>query len=589
MIRITRYDYTALFMRICTDVLGEVHMIKWPMKYKWYIVVILVLIIIEPAITSWMVLWVQKIYNTVQVGTNRLFILKMLLTGVLVWVCKRLLLFSISVVKARFICNIKQDLKRDIFEHAFGLNTASIAQIGTSGEYISIFTNDITIIEQRFFSNIIGAITKFFSIVILGSTFLSMNRKLALIMFIFAIIVMLVPPVFARRLNKVNLAYSKSLSKITQKLKEYLQAYATIKNYSIEHVIMQKFNAINAEVEDSKFKYDCSLSLADSIGSLLTWFTTIIVIGAGLIMVSKGEILIGTVIASQAFSEELAAPLQGIIENVNSIKSVKSITEKIKALTSDDVQEGNSVASIHTAVGHEINIEFRNLTVSFDNRNIIDNFSFNFQQGGKYLIIGKNGSGKSSIFKALKKRFRSYKGQIFVNGVELSSFTNEELSDLVSYLNENVSIFSGSIEENVMFGRRVSKEQYNNAIRDAHVELNAKRYVGEDGFNISSGEQRKIEIARTLISPAKFIIFDEVISTLDIETAYDIEKMALNYDDKTVVFISHNFSGKLIREYDEILVMVDGSLVAHGTYDDLIMSNEYFRTICEIKFGINHF
>ncbi len=561
-------------------------MIKRLFQYKWYILIIFTLIIIEPTITSWLVLWLQKMYNNVTVGTPRIDVLKLILIGILVWTGKRLLLFAISVVKSRFICNVKQDLKQDVFASALRLNTANISQIATSGEYISAFTNDITIIEQHFFSNIISVISQIFSIIILGATFFSMNRKLAIFMFLFGIIVMFVPPIFAKKLNDTNLAYSKNLSKFTQKLKEYLQAYSTIKNYSIEKVILQKFNLINSDVEDSKFEYDCSLSLADSIGSLLTWFTRIIIIGAGLIMVSTGEIMVGTVIAAQAFSEELASPLQGIIENVNSIKSVKSIIGRINDLTSEDNPCNYKSNDINLfAEKDELNIEFCNLTITFDEKNIVDNFSFDFKQGGKYLIIGKNGSGKSSIFKALKKRFKNYKGQILINGTELRDISNSELSDLISYLNENVSIFSGSIEDNITFWRNVSKERYSNAIRDAHIELDSQRVIGEDGFNISSGEQRRIEIARSLISPAKLMIFDEVVSTLDIETAYDIERMALDYTNKTVIFISHNFSGKLIKEYDEILVMKDGCLVAHGAYDELIKSNDYFRKICDIKFG----
>lgn len=561
-------------------------MIKRLFQYKWYILIIFVLIIVEPTVTSWMVLWVQKMYNNVTIGTPRIDILKLILIGILVWVAKRLLFFTISVVKSRFICNVKQDLKQDVFASALGLNTANISQIATSGEYISAFTNDITIIEQRFFSNVISVISQFFSIIILGSTFFSMNRKLAALMFLFSIIVVFVPPVFAKRLNDSNLIYSKNLSKFTQKLKEYLQAYSTIKNYSIEKIILRKFDAINSKVEDSKFEYDCSLSLADSIGSLLTRFTTVMIIGAGLIMVSTGEILVGTVIAAQAFSDELASPLQGIIENINSIKSVKSIISRIKDLTSEEKID-NSESNVGTlfADKDELNIKFCNLTITFDEKKIVDNFSFNFKQGGKYLIIGKNGSGKSSIFKALKKRFKNYKGQILINGTELRDVSNSELSDLISYLNESVSIFSGSIEDNITFWRTVSKERYSNAIKDAHIELDSQRVIGEDGFNISSGEQRRIEIARSLISPAKLMVFDEVVSTLDIETAYDIERMALDYTDKTVVFISHNFSGKLIKEYDEILVMKDGCLVAHGAYDELIKSNDYFRKICDIKFG----
>ena len=565
-------------------------MIKRLFQYKWYILVILILIIIEPTVTSWTVLWVQRLYNNVTIGTPRIVILKLILIGILVWIGKRLLYYAISVVKSRFICNVKQDLKQDVFASALGLNTASISQIATSGEYISAFTNDITIIEQRFFQKVISVISQFFSIIILGSTFFSMNRKLAILMFLFGIIVIFVPPFFAKKLNDANLIYSKNLSKLTQKLKEYLQAYSTIKNYSIEKIILRKFNKINSIVEDSKFEYDCSLSLADSIGSLLTRFTTVMIIGAGLIMVSTGEILVGTVIAAQAFSDELASPLQDIIENINSIKSVKSIIGKMNTITSDEKSNNKSdnyivdVNNIFTEKD-DLNIEFRNLTITMEGKKIVNSFSYSFVQGRKYLIIGKNGSGKSSIFKALKKQFNTYTGQILINGIELKDISNTSLSDLISYLNENVSIFTGSIQENITIGRNISKEKYSNAIKDAHIELDSQRFVGEDGFNISSGEQRRIEIARSLVSPAKLMIFDEVVSTLDIETAYDIEKMALNYTGKTIVFISHNFSGKLIREYDEILVMKDGCLVSHGSYDELRKNNDYFRKICEIKFG----
>lgn len=119
----------------------------------------------------------------------------------------------------------------------------------------------------------------------------------------------------------------------------------------------------------------------------------------------------------------------------------------------------------------------------------------------------------------------------------------------------------------------------------AQVNLDLDRIVNDEGRNISSGEQRRIEIARSLLSSVRMIVFDEVVSTLDIETAYEIEKMALDFKDKMVVFISHNFSGKLIRDYDDILVVQNGSLLTHRTYDELINSCDYFRRICEIKFG----
>ena len=163
--------------------------------------------------------------------------------------------------------------------------------------------------------------------------------------------------------------------------------------------------------------------------------------------------------------------------------------------------------------------------------------------------------------------------------------SNSTLSTVVSYLNENVSLFSGSVKDNVSLFTDYSPVSFQKAIQAAQVRLDLEREINDEGRNISSGEQRRIEIARSLLRSARFLIFDEVVSTLDIETAYEIEKLALDFSDKTVVFISHNFSGKLIREYDEILVMDSGRLVAHGKYEELINTCDYFRRICEIKFG----
>ena len=557
---------------------------KFIFNHKWYIVFILALIIIEPSVTSWLYFWLQKMYNTVEIGTDKIIIIRLITIGGLIWLLKRLLVFTTSVVKSRFICNVKQDLKHEVFVNILNLNTANISEIALSGEYISLFTNDITIIEQRFFANFIGLLSSIFSLIILGSSFFALDKTLATLVFAFGITVIFIPVIFSKKLEEKNYWYSEQLSVFTQKIKEYLQAYSTIKNYSIEKVISKKFTNTNTEVENSKFEADYTLALADNVGSLMSWFMQIIVIGSGLVMVADGKILLGTVIAALAFAEDLATPLQGIISNINSIRSVRGIVKKIDKLSVDKIKEKNNKVEQNVNL-KELDIIFKNLTLKSDSKKFVNDFSFTFKNGKKYLIIGKNGSGKSSIFKALKKRFSEYEGDIYIGGTNIKELSNLEISALVSYLNENVSIFTGTIDENISLFREYNKEDYETAIKTAKIEFDANRKVSEDGIDISSGEQRKIEIARSLLSAAKIMIFDEVVSTLDVETAYEIEKMVLGYEEQTMIFISHNFSGKLIKEYDEILIIDNGQLLAHGHYDELIKNCEYFKNICEIKFG----
>ena len=349
---------------------------------------------------------------------------------------------------------------------------------------------------------------------------------------------------------------------------------------------MERFDQVNNDTENAKFEADCTFTLANSVGQLMAWFMQFIGVGLGIIMVIQGEILIGTVIAAQSFASDLALPIQNIVICVNSIRSVKNVVKKLETFTESYKAEGSEPAQeAHEPPRAGCEIEFRSISLKLDEKTIIDDFSYKFEPGKKYLVVGINGAGKSSIFKTLKRWYSNCAGEILVGGTPISQFSNDELSNIVSYLNEDVSLFSGSIRDNITLFKDYSNEELEKAIQGSHIELDIDRQIGDEGRNISSGEQRRVEIARSLLKSASVIIFDEVVSTLDIETAYDIEKSALELPDQTVIFISHNFSGKLIRQYDNILVLSAGKIVASGTYDELIENSPYFQRICNIKFG----
>ena len=566
-------------------------MIKLLLKYKWYIGIIFVLIVIEPSLNSVLNFWLQRMFNSATPGANIVVVIRLLTTGFLLWMLKRIISYASAILKSRYICNAKQDLKSQVFSNLLSFDTANLTTVASSGEYISLFTNDINLVETRFLNQVISLISGVFSILILGVSFFALSAKLATAIMAFGIIAMFVPLAFSKLLNEKSLNYSNKVSSFTQHIKEYLVAYPTIKNYSIEETINRKFEQINAETENAKFESDYALNLANNVGQLLSWFMQFIGVGLGLILVVKGEITIGTVIAAQSFANDLALPLQNIIMNINSIHSVKALVRKfnnysLKMGNQEIVTTGlsNNLRNTYSQ-GDGCEIEFNDVSLIIEGKAIIDHFSFRFEKSKKYLIVGLNGSGKSSLFRALKKWFPQCQGTITIDGIELSSLNNEQLSHAVSYMNENVSLFSGTVRDNVSLYRQYPTDAFDKAVRDAKVRLNLNREIGDEGRNISSGEQRRIEIARSLLDSVGVLIFDEVVSTLDIETAYEIEKLALDFEEKTVIFISHNFSGKLIREYDEILVMGDGKLISHGSYEALVKECDYFRKICEIKFG----
>lgn len=562
------------------------------LKGKWFFAALIVLIIAEPSLNSVLNFWVQKLFNAASPGVSKVLLLQMLTQGFLLWMGKRLIAFSLGTVKARYICQLKYDVKHSIFTHLMGMETSSLAEVASSGEYLSLFFNDLYLLETRYFNQLISLIGSVFSLIILGSSFLALNTFLSTAIMLFGMATAVVPLYFSRRLNQKNLAYSSTISRFTQRLKEFIVAYPTIKNYAVNDIVSRRFDDVNTQTENAKFDADFELNLANSVGQLIAWFMQFIAVGLGLMMVANGQIMVGTVIAAQGFANDLGSPLQNLVISINSIRSVREIVRKMERMSGQRDANGMANPAAGTASGlqetppADYTIDFRHVNLTLQGQQVLKDFTFRFEDGKKYLVIGRNGSGKSSVFKLLKNWFSRTNGDITIGGKELASYSEKECARIISYLNENVSLFSGTVRENITLFAEKDEQKLRDAISDAHVELNLNKEIRDEGRNISSGEQRRIEIARSLLSTAHILVFDEVVSTLDIDTAYEIEKLALSLNDKTIIFVSHNFSGKLIRQYDEILIMDHGQLIDHGRYEELLARSPYFTRICEIKFGI---
>ena len=370
-------------------------------------------------------------------------------------------------------------------------------------------------------------------------------------------------------------------------MKEYILAYPTIKNYAISRQILSRFDMANSDAEDSRFEAEYELNLANCVGQLLAWFMQVLCVGLGLIMVAEGEIMIGTVIAAQGFANDLGSPLQNLLININNIRSVHDLVQRMQDLSEKKAAESPKTRNEDSVVPSPDNYDvvFDHVSLDLNGKSIIQDFSFSFEEGKKYLIVGRNGSGKSSLFKVLKHWYHAAEGRIYIGRRNIDSYSGDQLSSIISYLNEKVNLFTGTVEDNITLFRSFTQDAFEDAVKNALVELSLTREIEDEGRNISSGEQRRIEVARSLLSSAKVLIFDEVISTLDIMTAYEIERLALSFSENTIIFVSHNFSGKLVERYDEILVMDDGRLIDHGPYRDLVTRCPYFKQICEIKFG----
>ncbi len=526
-------------------------------------------------------LFIAPLFDLVQVGQYQQVIVR--LSWMFLWYLSYRLLNYYSELAAIYVINaVRKDIKQDLFSAAITRLLPDHADKNT-GEYIAEFTNDITIIENKFLIPCKEIFSYIITIVATGVAIFTIDIRMALVILAGAALCVLIPVLTTNYTSGRMMSFLSRFDHFVQHLKDLFGAFFTFKNYAIEDRVIEVFSEENRKVEDSKYKAEMALIIMNNIVGRISWSIELLVVIIGLIGVINGQLSIGSVFAAYMLAGNLGRPLQSFAGRVSSTRSVKGIEKKFMALhKAAKIRSSREDDEKETGL---FDIELENVKLRIKDKVILDDISFVFEKGKKYLIIGNNGSGKSTMAKILKSNYRSYSGNVKLNGYPLNSEEGAGYVRWISYSNENVSLLSDTVRNNILLYRNCTEERLNQAIKMADFTLPLEREVGENGRFLSSGERRKLEIARSLIADPKVLIFDEVVSTLDVETAYEIEKLILSLNERTVIMISNAFSGQLLDSYDQIILMHDGKIIAHGRHRELLESCSEYQYIYNIRCG----
>ena len=335
-------------------------------------------------------------------------------------------------------------------------------------------------------------------------------------------------------------------------------------------------------MEHTKYSAEISLVTMNNIIGRMAWLIELLVIMIGLVGVMQGTLVIGSVFSAYILAGQLGRPMQSLANQISMIRSVKGIEKKFKQLC--DIQE-ETVLSDGADISSSFDICLSHVGLALHGKEILKEINCTFEQGKKYLILGSNGSGKSTLAKLLQLTYRNYTGKITLAGYELQTSEGACLKRRISYSNETVSMLSDTVRNNILLYREISEECVVKAVQQVNLTVPMDRMVGDGGRNLSSGERRKLELARALIEQPEVMILDEIVSTLDIETAYEIEKLVLDLTGCTIIMISNAFSGQLLNRYDEIILMEQGRIIAQGTHKTLMRDSSAYREIYNLRCG----
>ncbi len=555
-------------------------LIKYFLK-KWYLVVAyLAVAIATPIIHAKGAFLSGDLLDLAEMGKVQEFF-NLLLKFIIFFLAHGVLLFVVQALRTRLVSYCRRDVKRDMFINVMSANNAFFAK-PDSGFHIAAFSNDITILESRYFEAFLEFFEGVVSLATILASVFTLNEKLAWIIVIgeaFCVFICLAIRNYSIVKNKI---YVERLANFTQRIKDYFSSFQMIQNYSVEKQIKKRFNSMNEETEVAKDDADMSLAFVNRMGNMCFTLIKFVMVGYGLCLVITGEISMGVIFTAYQFSDQLVVPMNTTMDRLNAMESVQSIVKRIKGIAKASKEEKKQEDVV---IEEPVTLEIKNVAVEIDGKKILKGVSQTFKSGKKYLIIGRNGAGKSTLLKLLKRSSEDFGGQITVNGVDIRDFSYKSLSGAVSYINEAVPLLCDTVRQNIALYRDVEEERIQEAVQTVGLSVDLDRVIRDGDRNLSSGETRRIEIARSLINRSNVIIYDEAISTLDIPTAYEIEKTLLSLKDQTVIFISHNFSSKLIGLYDEIILLDSGEICGSGRHEELIKTNEYYRRIISIKNG----
>ncbi|MEY8417569.1 ABC transporter ATP-binding protein [Tissierella praeacuta] len=559
---------------------------KYIYKYKGLLVVNIILLFI---ITLMDILLASGLKIIVDTGVNKNLgnFNEILIYSVIFVIFTFLVNYLSDIMKAKYIQKTFLNFKGDLFKRLIEKNIMDFRENNIS-YYISMFTNDLTMLEQDYFSTVLDMVYQSFRFVLATIAVVIMSPYLLVIVIVVGILPIIIPNLFGKKVSLYRKDFSDSLSKFTTSMKEYLSGYEVIKSFNIEDKIKEEYKNSNKEVEMTKYRFKVFSSLVTNLSSISGFMMFLVVIIFGTYMVIKGKLTVGSMMASVQLMNYIVNPLRGFSEDINKIKSIKQISNKFKnLLSSNNVDKGKGIEKD----GLCDEIKFKNVSFTYnEDKNILKNISFSVKKGEKYAIVGPSGSGKSTILKLLLGYFKEFKGEITIDGTDIRHIRPDSLYEMVSVIQQEVFIFDSSVKNNIVLFKDYSNDHINDIIEKSGLSLFVNSLnngldtkVGESGCNLSGGERQRLAIARALIKGTPILVLDEATSSLDNETTYKIEKSLIDIDELTTLVVTHKLIKNILEKYDGIIVIKDGEIKEIGTFDDLMDRKKYFYSLYTIE------
>lgn len=487
-------------------------------------------------------------------------------------------------VYPRFLQRAMQQYRDYAFSRLTQKSLRSFSKEGTA-LYVSALTNDCTSIENNYLAATFTLIELLFCF--WGA--LIMMLYYSPVMLVLAVALSFLPVAVSmkagNRLTEQEKEISKKNERFVSIVNELLSGFPVIKSFRAEAQASRLFSQRNEQAEEAKKnkrRTEQLISLLANDAGIIAQMG-IFLAGAWLAISGKG-VTAGVVIVFVQLMNYILNPISQVPLLWSNRKAAIALMEKLSDALSENVrEEGREKLNVFSE-----KIEVKDLTYGYEPESpVLKDLDVQFDAGKSYAIVGGSGSGKSTLLNLLMGSSSNYQGEICIDSVSIKNIESESLYQLMTSVQQNVFVFNDTIRNNVTMFHEFSDKEVTLALERSglseFIEKRGEDFVcGENGANLSGGERQRISIARALLRKSPIILVDEATAALDAATARAVSFSILNLVGMTRIVVTHRLEEAILRRYDKILVMKNGTICEQGNFDTLMQQKGQFYSLFQI-------
>ncbi len=483
---------------------------------------------------------------------------------------------------------IVHDLRSELFSKLINLPKNFFDQ-NQSGQLINRITFTTTQVSGAASNAIKTFVREGFLLVGLLAYMLTLNWKLTLLLLITTPFIALIVYVAGRRLRKLAKTIQTAMGDVTHLASEAVDGNLEIKSFNAEKYEKDRFLAANASNKNQNLKLEATSNLATPIIQLLVSVSLSIVayfaLGSQLGIELSAEDFVAFITAAGL----MAKPIRQL-SNINAVIQ-KGLAAAVEIFDQLDAKEEDDTGELDSDIIG--NIRFSDVSFAYNSKeSVLDNLNFEIIQNETIAIVGKSGSGKSTIANLISRFYSDYSGTIYIDDVSILDYQLSHLRKSISIVNQSPTLFNDTIEKNIAYGDNdIDQAKLKEAAEISgcnefisRLPEGFKSEIGDDGVLLSGGQRQRIAIARAFYKDSPIIILDEATSALDNESELIVqEAIEQLINNRTTIVIAHRLS--TIENADKILVLDNGSVAESGTHNELLDKDGIYKSLYQNKFN----